>query len=936
MLSRALHEVPMTQQALSNSMNSRRSTKPEADVARLLVTCMSVNDKLKRKIYYLGSHASRVSFASQQTRALNLVWSLHETQEIEAGDTVAVIGGGVAGLMAAAALISTGCRVSVFEKESQLCSVQKRTDKRIIHPSINAWPHHPLRPTTNYPFLNWACGTSRTVIADIMYQWCKYFSAAEVERNVNVVDVKREADCYKIELQNHGNYDRDFDAVIVAVGFGTEKSIEGAVNCSYWTDFDPVVLVDSKSPRLMVSGTGDGGCIDVMRAALPAFDQGYLAIELAKIIDRYPALVRTITAIENAVESADYDAAEGILESRYTKLGLPAEFTNKLLEGTDNRPIKDVSLLHMSATPYDRKAAPIHRLMLKEAIRKKVITPIRGELKSGPRRAYVIDAAGDKTPLRPDMKALVRHGVKPGQVLQRLDKPTAARLTNADLRRFVNIVGEVSSPASFYYEQIGSFVFPSMTSNPNEFKNLLEYLSRSILAPFGIRYITDVNRTAAGDVFHVRCPRGELISTNDLPGDIFGLTIQTSSELNIGTAQSSGPHKRVASTSKPPKGSFRNKAPSAAMLSRPNLQPGARITGTNRNRYGTLGCFLKHSKDASALYALTVSHIFDLQAGHDVYADFAGSEHRIGQCLSRQEVQRLSGGKTFPQFAFTKVDPDCPIDVSPPKVHLTGGVLDLSRISLGSNVTKISHNGLSHGIIDAVAVDLAIRGPTDMAKHFTNLLEIHPNGPEFALPGDSGAPVVTDEGLLAGLVVASAALGSAENRTYLQPLNEVLLGHYWSLATQDEGEADIDTIISRLDAKKTSAVIDELAKQMVRSEGWTAVKGLAAIKASERETVAEAADALAHSTGAAGSATITELGKAALRRVAKEDSDLVKWLAVAATGALNTTGLGALIPALVILSMRNLIQVSDISEKGGTLLEVALKKLIEKAKEKVG
>src|SRR5262249_39756015 len=156
----------------------------------------------------------------------------------------------------------------------------------------------------------------------MMYQWDRYFSpAAEVKLRSTVVDIRRKKEHYHVVLDGPTVYDRDFDAVVVAVGFGTERTIEGALNYSYWTDFDPSMLVDDSSPKLIVSGTGDGGCIDAIRAALPAFDQGYLAITLARLLDKNPALVKTITEIEQAAEgAADAEEAGKIISKHYAKL----------------------------------------------------------------------------------------------------------------------------------------------------------------------------------------------------------------------------------------------------------------------------------------------------------------------------------------------------------------------------------------------------------------------------------------------------------------------------------------------------------------------------------------------------------------------------------------------------------------------------------------
>jgi hypothetical protein len=47
-----------------------------------------------KNVYAIGPFGNRVNFASQQRRALNLVWALEEVGEVLEGKAVAVIGGG--------------------------------------------------------------------------------------------------------------------------------------------------------------------------------------------------------------------------------------------------------------------------------------------------------------------------------------------------------------------------------------------------------------------------------------------------------------------------------------------------------------------------------------------------------------------------------------------------------------------------------------------------------------------------------------------------------------------------------------------------------------------------------------------------------------------------------------------------------------------------
>jgi heterodisulfide reductase subunit A-like polyferredoxin len=157
-------------------------------LARTVLNALSI-EHLYPKVYFLGPFVERVSFASQQRRALNLVWALEHTETIS-GKQVGIVGGGVAGLTAAAAALACGADVWVYEKEHELCSAQREIDIRYIHPSINFWPQEPLQAITEWPFLNWWAAPCRVVVKEIERQWNEYFSfTAAVEKKTKVSNI---------------------------------------------------------------------------------------------------------------------------------------------------------------------------------------------------------------------------------------------------------------------------------------------------------------------------------------------------------------------------------------------------------------------------------------------------------------------------------------------------------------------------------------------------------------------------------------------------------------------------------------------------------------------------------------------------------------------------------------------------------------------------
>src|SRR4051812_31616461 len=85
-----------------------------------------------KSVFFLGCFEKRVTLFSQQVRALNLVDAiLHQGLVRERGN-VAIIGGGAAGLTAAAALakVAPGLRaIDVYEQKEELLHFQHRSDR---------------------------------------------------------------------------------------------------------------------------------------------------------------------------------------------------------------------------------------------------------------------------------------------------------------------------------------------------------------------------------------------------------------------------------------------------------------------------------------------------------------------------------------------------------------------------------------------------------------------------------------------------------------------------------------------------------------------------------------------------------------------------------------------------------------------------------------
>jgi len=220
----------------------------------------------------LGCNHRQITFYSQQTRAVNLVHSLLQTSELKEGQSVAVVGAGVAGVTAAAFAAEHGCKVSIYEKEDQALTLQRDCEKRWIHPHVYDWPEPgSLNDATgNLPVLNWTAGTAKEVIAQIRAGWEKARArhpqriAFHPKTRIGSQPSPQAAGFVSDLRQSHA-------VVLLAVGFGMEPERFGTA--PYWVDAE---LEDVSAEAWLISGFGDGALADLIRhgAHSPAVSRG--------------------------------------------------------------------------------------------------------------------------------------------------------------------------------------------------------------------------------------------------------------------------------------------------------------------------------------------------------------------------------------------------------------------------------------------------------------------------------------------------------------------------------------------------------------------------------------------------------------------------------------------------------------------------------------
>jgi hypothetical protein len=260
--------------------------------------------RLADELYLVGSLERGVTVYGQQVRAHNLMWALRQADDsAKVVSRIAIVGGGIAGLTSAASalLLFPDAQVSVLEQHMDLCALQQGCDSRWLHPRIYDWPSEGSRaPSASLPVLNWAEGRASDVADQILRGFGRYIAhdSRRVSRNLRIfLGVKHlristgrtiewrgrlgEPDGEFVRAGRAADEKESFDRIILAVGFGQERSHPGFLTPSYWRNeklAQPGLtgLVDT----YVVSGYGDGALVDLCRLTIERFRQDRILYDL--------------------------------------------------------------------------------------------------------------------------------------------------------------------------------------------------------------------------------------------------------------------------------------------------------------------------------------------------------------------------------------------------------------------------------------------------------------------------------------------------------------------------------------------------------------------------------------------------------------------------------------------------------------------------------
>jgi hypothetical protein len=282
-------------------MNIKDKLSPEDVIKRMEIPG-------HKNVYFVGKKGIRLTFLSQQYRALNLIWALNEVKKFNSQTRIIVVGAGLAGLTAAFAAYQLSAKVTLIESKSEPMHLQHGCRLRFIHPHILDWPKEGSDVScTDLPCMNWGAGMADTVAKTVLDEWRMV--------TMNIKEQKFGYEVRKISIDPHtqsprvfaegnsDNFEQECDYLILAIGFGLEKTMTAVPFLSYWENdnFARPLITEPIPRRYLVTGCGDGGLIDAIRLRLQAFDHEKFVYMLVQEVEGLAGIKELLPQIDDDV-----------------------------------------------------------------------------------------------------------------------------------------------------------------------------------------------------------------------------------------------------------------------------------------------------------------------------------------------------------------------------------------------------------------------------------------------------------------------------------------------------------------------------------------------------------------------------------------------------------------------------------------------------------
>ncbi len=384
--------------------------------------------QISNKKYIVGVFQQGITVYKQQVRALNILYCLLESKRLKTGETIGIIGGGVAGLTIAAAASKAGIKVEIFEQKRIFLHVQYGCDTRELHPNIYDWPDkRSLFPYADLPVLSWKYNTASHVCNQIFsgykqtvaehggcneHKSCYIFNPIPESENSVIIDYRKPGQDRKSIA---------VDILIFACGYGIEIGVEYQTSTpSYWRNDELSQLrLGNSSQKFLISGAGDGGLIDLFRLKLFGFSYDSIVRDIQCNLNFHAMLCIELNRIKeewatNSIQNTNwlYEQFEGLYNNH---------ILDSFLEKIRARLIEE-NIVSLNSNGSDVKSIlNIDRISLMNALITFCLIKINAftyESGNFTERGGIFRLRGTK--VSKEIRVIARHGTRKQRVLEDL------------------------------------------------------------------------------------------------------------------------------------------------------------------------------------------------------------------------------------------------------------------------------------------------------------------------------------------------------------------------------------------------------------------------------------------------------------------------------------------------------------------------------------
>ncbi|GLQ87248.1 ABC-three component system protein [Dyella flagellata] len=232
----------------------------------------------KGGLYFLGPFTPRITFFSQQVRALRLARALHELGYFKSGQGIGVVGAGAAGATMAVALALLGHKVTLFDQSGEILHLQSGST-RLLHPHIYEWPQFgSLDDRAGLPILDWSAGMGKVVVPGLRTDFntlCAGLTDLSFEKGCVLTKLEPSGKEWALTFKRNAKLEhRNLDHVFLTMGFGDELPCGAVTPEDYWkpgaigTNATEAV----KDTTYVVSGNGDGALTVILGLLIQDFE----------------------------------------------------------------------------------------------------------------------------------------------------------------------------------------------------------------------------------------------------------------------------------------------------------------------------------------------------------------------------------------------------------------------------------------------------------------------------------------------------------------------------------------------------------------------------------------------------------------------------------------------------------------------------------------